>query len=205
MSVSHGPTLDFWLDRYRSGQTGWDRGGASPKLQSWLDGGLLAPPARIAVPGCGRGWEVATLARLGFDVTGIDYAADAVVAARAHLATAGAHATIVQADVLHWQPDAPFDVIYEQTCLCALHPDLWVAYGTALSQWLRPGGLLLALFIQRPPAESEGFVIGPPYHCDIHAMRALFPATVWEWPKPPYPRVPHPNGMHELAIELRRR
>ena len=203
--MSQGPDVDFWTGRYRSGQTGWDRGGASPKLQSWLDGGLLVPPARIAVPGCGRGWEVAALAKLGFEVTGIDYTAEAVDAARANLAAADVRAEIVKADVLHWQPDEPFDVIYEQTCLCALHPDHWVAYGTALSQWLRPGGLLLALFIQRAPEASEGFVVGPPYHCDIHAMRALVPATLWEWSKPPYPRVPHPHGMHELAVSLRRR
>jgi hypothetical protein len=29
----------------------------------------------------------------------------------------------VQADALEWLPDEPFEAIYEQTCLCALHPD----------------------------------------------------------------------------------
>ena len=54
---------------------------------------------------------------------------------------------------------------------------------------------------QRPGA-AEGLIQGPPYHCDIHGMRALFPAPRWAWPKPPYPRLSHPAGMAELAVEL---
>jgi hypothetical protein len=47
---------------------------------------------------------------------------------------------------------------------------------------------------------------GPPYHCDINAMRALFPEQRWHWPKPPYARVDHPHiaKMFELAVILRR-
>jgi hypothetical protein len=36
-------------------------------------------------------------------------------------------------------------------------------------------------------------------------MRMLFDDARWEWPAPPYARVPHPNGMHELGLVLRRR
>jgi hypothetical protein len=36
-------------------------------------------------------------------------------------------------------------------------------------------------------------------------MRMLFDAARWEWPAPPYPRVAHPNGMHELGLAIRRR
>jgi hypothetical protein len=44
-------------------------------------------------------------------------------------------------------------------------------------------------------------VLGPPYHCDINAMRALFPASRWGWPKPPYSVVPHTIG-REWAVRL---
>ena len=204
--MSQGPTADFWNDRYRSGQTGWDRGHVSPQLAAWIDAGVIVPPQRIAIPGCGRGWEAIELARLGFAVTAIDYSSEAVAVLQQRVAAAGQLAgsvAVVQADVLHWQPAAPFDAVYEQTCLCALHPDLWVPYGAALARWLKPGGQLLALFMQKvEDGASDGFVSGPPYHCDIHAMRALFPAALWEWPKPAYPRVPHPNGLYELAVPL---
>jgi hypothetical protein len=113
-------------------------------------------------------------------------------------------AEVLQADVLNYLPDRPFDAIYEQTCLCALHPDHWVAYARQLQMWLKPQGNLWALFMQmiRLGATEEGLVQGPPYHCDINAMRAIFPNTDWVWPKPPYTKVPHSNGAHELGLCL---
>ena len=163
-------------------------------------------PGRILVPGCGSGYEVADLALAGFEVTGLDYADAAIARTHARLKEAEADATLVQADALTWQPDRPFDAVYEQTCLCALHPDDWIAYAKQLHRWVAPGGKLFALFVQllRPHA-ADGFVQGPPYHCDINAMRALFPETMWGWPKPPYARTTHPKGLAELAVVLARR
>lgn len=201
--MSTGPTVDFWQERYRKQQTGWDRGDASPQLRAWLTHEHLQPPARIAVPGCGTGWEVMELARQGFQVTGIDYTEDAVLHVRERLVAEQLQAEVVQADVLSWQPGEEFDAIYEQTCLCALHPDHWVAYAAQLHRWLKPGGRLFALFMQSlKPEAAEGFIQGPPYHCDIHGMRALFDSSRWEWEKPPYPQVAHPNRMFELAVCL---
>lgn len=198
-----GPNIDFWEERYRTRQMAWDRGAPSPQLAAWLDAGHLRAGARIAVPGCGAGWEVAELARLGFVVTGIDYAPAAIGRARDLLVEQGLSAEVIEADVLAWRPAQPFAAIYEQTCLCALHPDRWVRYGQALHDWLEPEGRLFALFLQAPRAESaDGSVVGPPYHCDINGMRAVFPATHWHWPKPPYRTVPHPSGWHELAVCL---
>ena len=203
--TSPGPTPTFWQERFESGQTGWDRGGPSPQLLAWLDSGALTP-CRIAVPGCGAGWEVAELARRGFEVVGIDYTAAAVARVRDLLAAQGLHPPIIQADVLQWQPDRPLDAVYEQTCLCAIHPVSWITYAHQLRQWLRPGGTLWALFMQvrRPEAEIGGRVLGPPYHCDMTAMQALFPTPQWLWPEPPHTAVPHPAGWRELAAPLTR-
>jgi trans-aconitate methyltransferase len=201
-----GPTIDFWQDRYRNGQIGWDRGIANEQLLAWLDSGTLRAPARIAVPGCGSGWEVAELAGRGFTVTALDYAEPAVERTRQLLAERGLKAQVLRQDVLAWEPEQRFDAIYEQTCLCALHPDHWIAYGSALHRWLVSGGQLFALFMQSLKAEAAaGFVQGPPYHCDINAMRALFNAAHWGWEKPPFPQVTHPNGGHEIAVRLRAR
>lgn len=201
-----GPTQEFWQQRFDTRQTSWDRGATSPQLLAWLDSGALQP-CRIAVPGCGSGWEVAELARRGFEVVGIDYTAAAVDLTRSHCAALGVSAEVVQADVLAYRPTERFDAIYEQTCLCALHPDHWFAYAGQLRAWLRPGGVLWAMFMQmlRPAATDEGRIQGPPYHCDINAMRALLPQAHWEWPKPPYAKVSHPGLAHELGVRLVRR
>lgn len=201
-----GPTSDFWQERFEKQETGWDRGGPSPQLLAWLDSGVLQP-CRIVVPGCGRGWEVVELARSGFDVVGLDYTQAAVEQAQARCAQEGVKAEIVRADVLSYTPTQPFDAVYEQTCLCAIHPEHWVAYAGQLKSWLKPGGSLFAMFMQmvRSGATEEGLIQGPPYHCDINAMRALLPEASWVWPKPPYTQVKHPNVSHELAVHLVRR
>ena len=56
-----GPTSAFWQERFDQQETRWDRGTTSPQLLAWLDSGALQP-CRIAVPGCGGGWEVALAA-----------------------------------------------------------------------------------------------------------------------------------------------
>jgi trans-aconitate methyltransferase len=201
-----GPTPEFWQQRFEQNETGWDRGSPSPQLLAWLDSGALQP-CRIAVPGCGSGWEVVELAKRGFDVIGLDYTAAAVATTQARLAAQGLQAEVVQADVLRYQPAQPFDAVYEQTCLCAIHPEHWLDYAQQLRQWLKPEGSLWVMFMQmlRPAASEEGVIHGPPYHCDINAMRALFSEKAWVWPKPPYAKVTHPNLSHELALRLIRR
>lgn len=189
---------DFWEDRYRNQQTGWDRGGTSPALRHWLDAGELTP-CRIVIPGAGRGHEALSLARRGFDVTALDFADSAVRELRDALAREGLSARVEQADVLRYAPAEPFDAAYEQTCLCALEPDDWQAYVRRLHAWLKPGGRLYALFMQ---TGREG---GPPFHCDLNAMHALFPKQLWEWPTAALTPVPHPNGFQELAAVLVRR
>lgn len=197
-----GPTREFWEQRFAAGETPWDRGEANPQLDAWLASGALKP-CRILVPGCGSGYEVAVLAKAGFEVTALDYAPEAIGRTRKQLDAAGLKATVIEADALAWQPGKPFDAIYEQTCLCALYPDQWRDYADQLHRWLAPGGKLFALFVQfLRPGAAEGKIEGPPYHCDIHAMRALFPEPLWSWPKPPYPRTTHPRGLAELAVVL---
>lgn len=202
-----GPDSAFWQERFATRHTPWDRGAAGPQLGAWIAQGLFAPGSRVAVPGCGAGHELPALAAAGCRVTAIDYTAAAVQAARERLDAAGVTAVaVVQADVLAWQPDAPLDAVYEQTCLCALYPDRWRDYADCLHRWLRPAGTLAALFMQtRRDGAAQGRIEGPPYHCDINAMRALFPASRWQWPAPPYAQVPHPSGLSELAVVLTRR
>lgn len=197
MSSDRKDSVVFWENRYQTTNTPWDRGETSPALLQWLDSGELAP-CRVLVPGCGRGYEVVELARRGFEVVALDFAPSAVRHLQEVLALKGLTGEVLEADVLVWTPLRPFDAIYEQTCLCALPPGAWAAYGARLRDWLRPEGLLFALFMQ---TGREG---GPPFHCDMEAMRALFSPDQWEWSGAPFCEVPHPAGIHELSSVLRR-
>lgn len=190
-------SAEFWEDRYQTDSTGWDRGGASPQLLNWLES-ELSPPARVLVPCCGRGHEVIELAQRGFDVTALDYAQSALDSLASSQANQPWSCELVQADVLTYQPAQPFDAVYEQTALCALHPDSWARYEAQLASWLRPGGRLYALFMQ---ADTPG---GPPFHCAEADMRKLFPEQRWNWGHP-HAEVPHPLGLVELAFVLERK
>ena len=199
-----GPDAAFWQRRFESGDTPWDRGGPGPQLLAWLDACALKP-CRIAVPGCGSGWDVVELARRGFDVQGIDLVPAACARAMAALQAAGMAGSVVQADALLYRPAHAFDAVYEQTCLCAIHPTLWSQHEASLHAWLKPGGRLYAMFMQCRGQGEQARPEGPPYHCDLTAMRVLFDDSRWLWPDAPALQVPHPRGWHELGMILERR
>ena len=185
-----GPDVDFGAGMFARGAMPWDRGEANPALAGLIEQGVLSAGMRIVVPGCGSGYELPVLARAGLDVIALDYTPAAVERARALVATlpasVAARVRVEQADVLQWRPPSPVDAVYEQTCLCAPHPDHWVDYAARLHDWLGPQGLLIAQFVQaQRPGAAEGFVEGPPYHCDVHGMRAQLTGRDWIWPKPP--------------------
>jgi len=187
--------MNHWEQRYQDGETGWDRGAASPALLRWLEQGMLKP-CRILVPGCGRGHEAVGLARLGFDVTAIDIAPSACSHLEQELATAGVSGDVICGDLFEFKPSFEFDAIYEQTCLCAIMPEQRSAYAEQLYRWLKPEGLLLALFMQ---TGAEG---GPPFHCDVLSMHRLLNDERWLWPQKEPLFSPHTQGRFELGYAL---
>lgn len=186
-----------WEQRYLEGRTGWQREGVSPALLTWLADGTLKP-CRIMIPGAGRSHEPRHLTEAGFQVTTVDIAPTAVAFQREALA--GRSGSVVEGDLLTYTPAEPFDAIYEQSCLCALPPDIVPAYVAQVTRWLRSGGVLAALFLQRT---GEG---GPPFNCPLPAMRKLFPDTAWRWPTQSWPELQHDSdafkGLYEVPQAL---
>jgi len=191
----NGTQVIDWESRYQAGTTRWERPELNPAFLAWRRSGELAP-CRILIPGAGRSAEPPILAAAGFDVTVLDVAPSAAAAQRAQL---GATACVVEADLFAWQPAAPFDAIYDQTCLCALPPARLQDYEQRLAQWLRPGGVLFVLFMQ---TGAEG---GPPFDCPIPRMQTLFASKRWAWPAALPPLVHHPSLRDEQPATLRRR
>ena len=195
------PSLD-WERKFRDSETPWERPGLHPAVAVWQDRLVQSPGASVIIPGCGRAPELVHFAGLGLDVTGADLSETASGFQRDALARAGVTATLELGDVLAFRPDRPVDFVWEQTFLCAIHPHLRERYETALHDWLKPGGSLLALFMQK---DERG---GPPYGCSLDAMRTLFPEERWHWPaEADFQPHPHPslNGTPELAGILTRR
>jgi len=159
-------TAAFWEQLYAGGNDGWEIGAAAPPLEPWLDAGGSFParvttePARIAVPGCGRGHDARLLASRGYRVWAFDFAEAAVAEAR-RLATREALSVIVERrDVFALDQDYRgfFDGVWEYTCFCAIDPGRREEYVRLLHAILRPGGILLACFY--PMREGTD---GPPF------------------------------------------
>lgn len=189
-----------WNDRYLSADTPWDIGHASPVVLRAAE--ALPPPARLFVPGCGRGWEVEALAARGHRVTGLDLAPAALELLRARLAPAiSARVELIAGDVLDPPAalDGAFDGWVEHTCFCALDPELLPRYVAAAARLLRPGGLLVGAFLH---FDRPG---GPPYGTDPAALRALFEAAFAIEHLAPAPEPFPAAGVPQLEARFRRR
>jgi len=161
------PALVDWLDgggRFepegeRSGLSadGGSAGATSgpPQMKSLeeVDGSQPPPrnaaaPARVAVPGAGRGHDARLLARRGHRVTAFDFSEAAVAEARRLAIAEAVELTVERRDVFALPRDhaGAFDGVWEYTCFCAIDPDRRDEYARVLHAILRPGGVLLACF-----------------------------------------------------------
>lgn len=72
-------TPEFWSQRYRDKQIGWDLGQISPPIKEYVDQ-LTNKELKILIPGCGLGHEGEYLFKAGFhDVHLLDFSIDPLV------------------------------------------------------------------------------------------------------------------------------
>jgi SAM-dependent methyltransferase len=163
-------TAAGWEQRYREGRTAWDLGGPPPALVREIARRRAPPSLRVLVPGAGFGHDALAWARAGHAVTAVDVAPTPCRALVERSARAGVAVDVRQADLLALPPEfaGAFDVVWEQTCLCALAPEQHAAYARAVREALRPGGTYLGLFW------NHGQPGGPPFDVSRAAVRALF-------------------------------
>lgn len=168
--VAKGPLdADAWNARWRDGNTPWDMGRPAPPFVGALERGLVSPPGRALVVGCGAGHDARLLATRGFDVTAIDVADRAIERAR-DLTLDGAFALDWRvADLFALPPElGSFDLVLEHTCFCAVHPNRRDAYVDAVADALSAGGALLGLFFVFEAEE------GPPFGASEEELRHRF-------------------------------
>ncbi len=164
------PDAHFWNSRYIENNIGWDLGRVSPPFVHLVESGKIAPYSTILIPGAGRGWEAIYLARMGFDVTCVDFAPEAIAGARLLSEKEGVKVTFLQEDLFHLDPErhGVFDYLLEQTCFCAIDPVRRPEYVRMAVRMIRPGGELVGLFYVHG---KEG---GPPWTTTAQEVRDLF-------------------------------
>ena len=159
-----------WESCYQQGETPWDQGKPSPPLMAEIKRRPVS--GRVLVIGCGAGHDVAALAGLGLDVTGLGIAPTAIAKARANYPR---HAERFVLGDLFKLPSAlrgAFDVVVEHTCLSALPPEQRPLYAASVRAALKPDGQIIGVWFIKPdldPGET-----GPPFPLPVAELDALF-------------------------------
>jgi SAM-dependent methyltransferase len=140
--------VEFWENLYRTKKTPWDLGQVAPPMKTFLSSPYAVVPGKMAVLGCGRGYECVLFAQKGFEVTGVDFAPSAV-----------AETTQGFAD----------DYVLEHCAFCAIEPSKRRTYAWTIRDLLRPGGKFIALWWLVP--DKKG---GPPFSVHKSEIFDLF-------------------------------
>jgi SAM-dependent methyltransferase len=118
----------------------WDSGISPPELLEFLD---AHEPGRAIDLGCGTGTNVVTLAKRGWQVTGVDFIPRAIRMAKRKVKNAGFHADLYVGDVTKLQGiTGPFDFALDLGCFHGLG-EKKAGYLSELNRLLAPGGYWL--------------------------------------------------------------
>ncbi len=140
---SHDPA--DWNQHYVAGELPWDSGVPSKELIRVLDAGKITPGRAVEL-GCGTGTNAIYLASRGFDVTGFDFSAAAVAAARQKAADAKAKVNFAEADLCHFTLDVPpFDFVFDRGCYHSVRRLDQPGFLKSLKRLTRPGTRFLLL------------------------------------------------------------
>jgi SAM-dependent methyltransferase len=129
---------------YASGGVPWDDPLPPPEVIGWLEG---RPSGRALDLGCGYGRASIYMARLGWEVDGVDFVphAAAVAAERAREAGVDVRFHIASVTDLGFLA-GPYDFVLDVGCAHALDREGLARYGRHLKRLLRSGGSYL-LFV----------------------------------------------------------
>ena len=133
----------YFRRAYRTGQHGWPVAEPSTYAVGFLKRlNRLIPGGRLLDVGCGEGRHAIAAAKLGFNVTGIDYEPLALGRARRFARREGARGIIFRkADVLRLPfTDSCFDVVQDFGCLHHQRKSDWPAYLAGILRVLKPEG-----------------------------------------------------------------
>lgn len=158
---------EFWENKYKQGDIGWDIGYVSPPLKDYIDQ-LTDKNLKILIPGAGNAYELIYLVENGFTNTYIlDIAKPPLEAIREKLPNFPEE-RLLEGDFFDLNI-GDFDLILEQTFFCALNPQLRSKYVLKMKNLLKPNGKLAGLLFNFPLSKS-----GPPFGGDTAEYTALF-------------------------------
>lgn len=138
---------DFWDNRYKNQDIGWDLGEISPPLKAYFDQ-LTNKDLKILIPGGGNSYEAEYLHLLGFkNVFVVDLSKTALNNIKRRVPSFPSSHLIQQN---FFDLEMSFDLVIEQTFFCALNPTLRPAYTIKMSELLYKNGKIVGLLFDAP-------------------------------------------------------
>ncbi len=129
----------------------WDSGITPPELFQFIQS---HPAGRAIDLGCGTGTNVITLAKTGWQATGIDFASRAIQIARRKLKKQNINAKLLVGDVTHFKIDSQFELALDIGCFHGVENK--ADYLTQLEKILAPNGFWLMYGFFKPDALHTG-------------------------------------------------
>jgi cyclopropane fatty-acyl-phospholipid synthase-like methyltransferase len=131
----------------------WDTGISPPELITFIEN---HSPGKALDIGCGTGTNLITLAKHGWEVTGIDFIPKAIKIARKKVKQAGVQAELKVGDIKSLQKITnSFDLILDIGCFHNLSKKQKAFYCKQLVEKLVPGGYYLLYSFICPPNGSS--------------------------------------------------
>lgn len=177
---------EFWLERWRTGQTGWQQAEVNPLLVEYWPQLELPEKSPVFVPLCGKSLDMVWLRKRGHPVYGVEIAEAAVrgffEAHRIRFEVAenreglprfsGGGYRIYCGDYL--EISAPqlgaTQGTYDRGALIALPPDRRPVYADHIQRVIPDGGETLLITLDYDQARAPG----PPYSVPEEEVRALY-------------------------------
>ena len=135
-------TKDFWNNRYKNKETGWDIGYTSTPLKNYIDQ-LENKEIRILIPGCGNAYEAEYLHLKGFNNVFLLDIAPMALQQFSERVPDFPKKNIIQENFFEHQ--GSYMLILEQTFFCAINPELRDKYVRKMHQLLIRKGKLVGL------------------------------------------------------------
>ena len=132
---------EFWTNRYKENQTGWDLNGANPFLIEEIS--KFDKGTKILIPGAGNAHEAEALHKLGYNNV---YVLDISIEPLKNLQYR--FSDFPENQLIHgdfFSHEGKYDLIMEQTFFCALNPELRKEYVEKMHGLLNDNGTLLGV------------------------------------------------------------
>lgn len=153
--------MNYWrrlfFNFFYLGSPPWDTGITPPELEDYIQN---HPPGRALDLGCGTGTNTITLAKHGWEVTGVDFVGRAIRTARRRASEAGLEVSFLVDDVTRLEQIIDsFDLVLDIGCFHSLTQKGKLKYLRNLPRLLKSSGnFLLYIFFKEDPSQNSGLM-----------------------------------------------